>query len=60
MGAELCMTLLPTCGPLSSYGDASHNLDVMVCAWSYCTLLCCVWLMFLGGLLLSKTKQREV
>lgn len=43
---------------LSSYWVASSGPDVMVCALSYCTLLCCVWLVSLGGLLFSEGKQR--
>lgn len=30
------------------------NLDMMICAWSYCRLLCNVCLMSLGGLLFSE------
>ena len=30
------------------------NLDMMICAWSYCCLLCNVCLMSLGGLLFSE------
>lgn len=40
-------------GAFSSYQTALPTLDIRVCAWSYCILLCSVLLMSLGGLLFS-------
>lgn len=39
---------------ISSFYVALSSLDVMLCAWSYCSLLYCVWLMSLGGLFFSE------
>lgn len=36
---------------------ALSSLGVMVCAWSYCSLLCSVWLVFLGDLFLRGGKE---
>jgi hypothetical protein len=41
-------------GRLSSYRASFSCLDVMLCSWSYCSLLCCDCLMSLGGLLFSE------
>lgn len=40
-------------GTFSSFWAALPTLDIRVCAWSYCILLCSVLLMSLGGLLFS-------
>lgn len=52
------MTLLPACGTFSSYWDASSRLYVMVCAWYYCSILHCVWLMTLETLLFSEWRRK--
>lgn len=40
-------------GLFSSFRAALHSLDVKVCAWYHCILLCHVKLMSLGSLLFS-------
>lgn len=42
---------------LSSYWVALYSLDMRVCAWYYCILLCHVWVMSLGDLLFSVWRQ---
>lgn len=56
VGAVLDSCLLV--GALSSYWVVSSSLDERVCAWSYCSLLCQVWMLFLGGLLFSGGRWR--
>lgn len=46
-------------GPFSSYWVALPSLDMRVTAWSYCILLCHVWLMSLGDLLFSGGEKRR-
>ena len=50
-GDGVSLTLLPALE--TSYWVASPTLDMRVCVWSYCILLCHVWLMSLGGLIFS-------
>lgn len=51
IGSYLLWDLLV--GPFCSHWVASSSLHVMVCAWSYWSLLCYIGLMSLGGMLFS-------
>lgn len=46
-------------GHFSFYQVASPGLDVRVCVRSYGILLCCVLVMFMGGLLLSGGDEEQ-
>jgi hypothetical protein len=58
VGAEADSDSFAYYGTLFLLLVASSSLDVMVCAWSYCSCLCSVWLMSRGGLLFSEGRQR--
>ena len=47
-------------GTFPSIWVALSSLDVMVCAWSYCSLLCHVWLVSLNGLLWVEGREGVV
>ena len=49
----------PTCGPFFYGRVALFSLDVLVCVWFYCSLLCCACLISLGGLLFSERRQKQ-
>lgn len=54
----MSLTLLSVLGGLfSSYWAILPNLDMRIVPGLIVTLLCCVWLIFLGGLLYSEGKQ---
>lgn len=44
--------------PFSSYWVASSSFDMMVYAYKYCSILCCNWLISLGGLHFPEGNQR--
>lgn len=44
--------------PFSPTGLPHPALMLRICVWSYCSLLCCVWLMSLGGLSFFEGKRR--
>lgn len=46
-------------GPCSSYCVTSFSIDVMVCAWSHCSMLCHGSWISVGGLLLPEPKCRD-
>jgi hypothetical protein len=47
-------------GPFSSYWIPLSSLDARLCAWSSCTLLCRIWLMFqVDGLLFFWGEMKE-
>lgn len=48
--------LLPVCGHFSFCQVALSSFDILVCAWSYCGLLCGVWMISLEGLLFSERR----
>lgn len=45
--------------PTGFTGLPRSSLDVRIWAWSYCGLLCCIWLKSLEGLLFSERSERE-
>lgn len=45
--------------PIISSWVALSNLDAIVCAWPYCSLLYHVWLTSLGGLLFSEGRVED-
>lgn len=46
-------------GPLSSYWVALSSLKIKGGALSHCNLMCCVWLISLGGLPFSEKKWQR-
>lgn len=54
------LTLSLLLKPFFSYWLASSSLYISVCAYSRFAFLCYVWLIPLGGLLLSEEQQRSI
>lgn len=53
------LTLSPALGTLFLLFDCLSNLDMRVCVYSYCILLCCVLSTSLGSLLFSEEESRS-
>lgn len=58
-GSRVFLTLLSALGIFSYYCIALSSLDMGVCAYSYCILLCYVQMMSMGDLLFSERKWRR-
>lgn len=59
VGVGVSLTLLPATVTIFLLLDCLIRLDMRVCAFSYCVLLCHIQLIFLEGLFLSEGNQRN-
>lgn len=56
---QVSLTLLPAHGTLSSCSIASSTLNIRICAYCYCNLLCWVAILVRAGLFCLERKKSE-
>lgn len=56
MGMNVVSDSCLFCGHFSFCQVALSSFDILVCAWTYCGLLCCAWMTSLEGLLFSERR----